>query len=55
VADCTAFPFLKYAELGVQAADDDLFHRVLVEHQPLGDSHPRVRAWIRRVDARPRA
>jgi glutathione S-transferase len=35
--------------------DDDLFHRVLRDYQPLGDSHPRLEAWIRRVDARPRA
>ncbi len=55
VADVTAFPFLKYAVLGLPPADDELFHRVLVEHQPLGDGHPRLEAWVRRVDARPRA
>ena len=55
VADVTAFPFLKYAVLGLPTGDDELFHRVLVEHQPLGDGHPRLEAWVHRVDARPRA
>jgi len=54
-ADCIAFPFLKYAALPKSDDDDDLFHRVLTEYQPLGDTHPRLEAWIRRVDARPRA
>ena len=54
-ADCIAFPFLKYAALPPADGDDDLFHRVLRDYQPLGDSHPRLEAWIRRVDARPRA
>jgi glutathione S-transferase len=54
-ADCVAFPFLKYAALPLPDGDDELFHRVLRDYQPLGDSHPRLEAWIRRVDARPRA
>jgi glutathione S-transferase len=54
VADCTAFPFLKYA-LGLPAEDEELFHRVLAEEQVLGNSHPRLEAWIRRVDRHPRA
>jgi maleylacetoacetate isomerase len=54
-ADCTAFPFLKYAVLGLPPGDEELFHRILVEHQPLGDTHPRLEAWVRRVDAQPRA
>lgn len=53
-ADCAAFPFLKYALLR-DARDDELFHRVLEEHQRLGDDHPRLAAWIERVDRRPRA
>lgn len=53
-ADCCAFPFLKYA-LHRDPADDEPFHRVLDEHQRLGDDHPRLAAWIRRVDERPRA
>ncbi len=53
-ADCAAYPFLKYA-LWRDPADDELFHRVLDGYQQLGDDHPRLEAWIRRVDARPRA
>ncbi len=55
VADATAFPFLKYAVLGLPPGDDELFHRILVEHQPLGDGYARLRAWVHRVDALPRA
>lgn len=54
-ADCVAFPFLKYALLAPDPADDDPFHRVLHEYQPLGDGHAALRAWIERVDAHPRA
>jgi glutathione S-transferase len=54
-ADAIAFPFLKYAVLGLAANDTDPFHRVLVEQQPLGGDHPRLQAWVRRVDALPRA
>jgi glutathione S-transferase len=53
-ADCIAFPFLKYAG-SRDPADDELFHRLLEEHQRPGDDHPRLLAWIDRVDARPRA
>lgn len=52
-ADCAAYPFLKYA-LWRDPADDELFHRVLDGYQRLGDDHPRLTAWIERVDARPR-
>jgi glutathione S-transferase len=55
VADCIAFPFLKYAVLGLPADDDELFHRVLVDHMPLAGGYPHLTAWVRRVDARPRA
>ena len=54
-ADCAAFPFLKYAALGCPPGDEEIFHRILVEHQPLGAEHPRLEAWIHRVDALPRA
>jgi glutathione S-transferase len=53
VADCAAFPFLKF---GLLWAEDDphLFHAVLRDHlRP--DGHPRVAAWIGRMDALPRA
>lgn len=53
-ADCVAFPFLKYAAMR-DPADDELFHRVLEDYQPLGDAHPNLRAWIERVNAHPRA
>jgi glutathione S-transferase len=53
-ADVCAFPCLKYALLR-EADDDELFHRVLEEHMPLEDNHPRLRDWIARVDERPRA
>ncbi len=53
-ADCAAFPFLKYALL-YDEADTEPFHLILREFQPLGGDHPRLEAWIRRVDERPRA
>jgi len=53
-ADCIAFPFLKYAA-GRDPTDDELFHRVLADYQPLGDAHPKLAAWIERVNAHPRA
>ena len=53
-ADVCAFPFLKYAVLR-DPEDDEPFHRILEEHQPLGGGYPRLRAWIARVDERPRA
>jgi glutathione S-transferase len=51
-ADCAAFPFLKYA-LPRAAEDDELFHRILDDYQSV-DGRPRLEAWIRRVDTRPR-
>jgi glutathione S-transferase len=53
LADVTAFPFLKYASLGLRPGDDDSFHAVLVDHMPLRPDSP-LHAWIARVDARPR-
>jgi glutathione S-transferase len=53
-ADCVAFPFLKYAAIS-DPADDELFHRVLEDHQPLGEGHPNLASWIERVDSHPRA
>ena len=52
-ADCAAFPFLKYAKLR-DPADDELFHRILDEHLQLDGGHPRLSAWIDRVNERPR-
>ena len=53
-ADCVAFPFLKYAAMR-DPADDELFHRVLEDYQPLGDAHRNIAAWIERVNEHPRA
>jgi maleylpyruvate isomerase len=53
-ADCAAFPFLKYARFR-DPADDELFHLILEEHHRLDGAHPRVAAWIDRVNERPRA
>jgi glutathione S-transferase len=53
-ADCIAFPFLKYAVVH-DPDDDELFHRILVEHQRLDGGYPRLEAWVHRVNERPRA
>jgi glutathione S-transferase len=52
-ADVAAFPFLKYGVL-VREDDDERFHRILVDNLPM-QGFPRLEAWIRRVDERPRA
>jgi glutathione S-transferase len=52
-ADCIAYPFLKYAA-GRNPADEDLFHRILEQHQAV-DGRPRLAAWIERVGSRPGA
>jgi glutathione S-transferase len=54
IADVVAFPFLKYAVFGLPEGDDELFHRILVEHLPLRTDSP-LRGWAERVDERPRA
>ena len=53
-ADCAAFPFLKFARLR-DPADDELFHRILEDKLRLDGGHPRLAAWIERVNERPRA
>jgi glutathione S-transferase len=53
-ADVIAFPFLKYAVFGAPADDDERFHHILVEHQPLDVGSP-LYAWAERVDAHPRS
>jgi glutathione S-transferase len=53
IADVIAFPFLKYA-VDDNADDDEPFHQILRDWLPI-EGHPRVEAWIRRVDERPRA
>jgi glutathione S-transferase len=57
VADVCAFPFLRYA-VDHPPEDDERFHRILMDHLDLGrpgPEHPRLREWIARVDALPRA
>lgn len=53
-ADCIAFPFIKYAALGMPANDVHLFHRILVDYQPLALHHVRLREWIAHVNTLPR-
>jgi glutathione S-transferase len=53
-ADVFAFPFLKYAAFGTPAGDEERFHHILVEHQPLDAGSP-LHAWAERVDAHPRS
>ena len=54
IADVIAFPFLKYAA-GIGPDDADPFHHVLAEHLALGCDQPRLRGWLARCDALPRA
>lgn len=53
-ADVTAFPFLKYALIWDEG-DDQRFHEILRDAMPLEGRYPRLEAWIRRMDALPRA
>ena len=52
IADVIAFPFLKYMTVW-EDGDTHLFHELLRDWQRPG-RHPRLEAWIGRVDARPR-
>jgi glutathione S-transferase len=52
-ADCIAYPFLKYAA-GRDPEDDELFHRILDQHQS-AEGRPRLAAWIDRVRRLPQA
>jgi glutathione S-transferase len=53
-ADLCAFPFLRYA-VHLDPEDDEAFHRILAAHLDLEGRFPRLRAWIARMDALPRA
>ena len=53
-ADVAVFPFLKYAVLW-EEGDPDRFHEVLRDALLLDGRFPRLEAWIRRIDALPRA
>jgi glutathione S-transferase len=52
VADCAAFPFLKYA-LIYDETDTEEFHLILREFLALGGRYPCAEAWIRRVGRAP--
>jgi glutathione S-transferase len=54
VADCIAWPFLRYAA-HVDAEDPWTFHHVLHDHMRLDGRHPRLAEWIARVGERPMA
>ena len=56
VADCAAWPFLRYATSGLDPSDSWLFHQVLVDRQAAvrEGRHPQLAGWIDRVAARPR-
>ena len=53
--DVVVFPFVKYATIAPGPGDEETFHHVLHDYQRTGESHPRLAAWIARVDALPRA
>lgn len=53
-ADVAVFPFLRYALLW-EDGDPDRFHEVLRDALRLDGRFPRLEAWIRRIDALPRA
>ncbi|MDO9408139.1 glutathione S-transferase family protein [Patulibacter sp.] len=56
ICDVTAHPFLRFGAHAPEPGDEDPFHRVLHELGAFDDaSHPRLTAWVARVDARPRA
>ena len=53
-ADCAAFPFLRFA-LVFDEDDPYLFHRIVAERLRLRAEHANVRAWLERMETRPRA
>ena len=53
VADCAAFPFLRYARYA-EPDDEEQFHQILVDRLRPLDAHPRLNAWLERMEARPR-
>jgi glutathione S-transferase len=50
--DLCAYPFLKFMR-GRPPGDDELFHRILEEHQPATGRHPSLARWIERMAALP--
>lgn len=54
-ADLCAFPFLKWGTLSEAPADAPRFEHILVARLAPLNAHPRLRTWIRCIDALPRA
>ena len=54
IADVAAFPFLRYA-LFHEPDDPHAFHAILVERLALDGGYPNLRAWLERMEAKPRA
>jgi maleylpyruvate isomerase len=54
-ADVCAFPFLKYAVAETPPGDVETFHPILEECLKPAEDYPRLRDWVARVDALPRA
>jgi glutathione S-transferase len=53
VADCAAFPFLRFAAYEHEN-DGYLYHHILIERLRPLDGHPRVAAWLEQVENHPR-
>ena len=54
IGDVIAFPFLRYA-LFHEPDDPHVFHAILVERLALDGGYPNLRAWLERMEAKPRA
>jgi len=54
-ADVCAFPFLQWAVIDPAPAGAPRFEHILAEWLGLGGGLPRLRAWVARMDALPRA
>jgi glutathione S-transferase len=52
VADCIAYPFVKFAAFR-DPEDDELFHRILDERQTLSERLANLPGWIERLRALP--
>jgi glutathione S-transferase len=54
-ADVVAFPFLKFGVIELATDDTDRFHQILAERLRIAGRYPKLEAWVRRIDAFPRA
>lgn len=54
IADVISYPFLRYGVVH-DPADDEVFHRVLVEEMPLGTEYPLLTQWVLTLEKHPRA